>query len=102
MACFAVGIVDQEPPGNEAAMEKLQSLEAVLSGQGADRVRRDSLRRASGAAGLPLQARGKLLPACDLRPALLSHVASASGADGPEQARNLCIFDCHGKLFGRL
>ena len=106
--CFAVGIVDQEPRGSEAAMEELQSLAAVFSGDGADRVREElqsmdinALRRVSSAAGLPLRAGVKRLPASDLRSDLLSHVSSASGADGPEQAGNYSIFECHGKLVGR-
>ena len=91
-----MGIGDQEPPGDEAAVVKLESLTAVYWMEGAERLREelqsmgmDFLRKASAAAGLPLRAGGKSLPAFDLRSVLLTlpaHVTSASGADGQEQA----------------
>ena len=93
---FCCWLVDQEPSGTDVVAGKLQSLAAVFSREGAERLREelqsmgmDCLRKASAAAGLPLRAGGKSLPAFDLRSALLTllaHVTSASGADGQEQA----------------
>ena len=83
-------------------MKKLESLTAAYPRECVDGVREellctsiDFLRKVHAAAGLPLRAGGKLLPASDSRPALLSHVASASGADGQEQAGNLHDLDCY-------
>ena len=89
-------MVDQEPRGEKTAIEQLQYLKGVFSEEGADGVGeklqfmdRDTLRTVASAAGLSLQAGGKLRSAAELRSTLKDHLAGALGAGGDEQAGSL-------------
>ena len=94
--CCAVCVVDQQPRGEHAAMEKLEYLKAVFSEEGADGVGEklqsmdiNALRTVTSAAGLSRRADGKLISAAELCSALRNHLASALGADDEAQAGNL-------------
>ena len=97
--CCAVCVVDRQPRGEHAAMEKLEYLKAVFSEEGADGVGEklqsmdiNALRTVTSAAGLSIRAGGQRLSAAELRSGLKDHVASALGADGQEQAGKCASF----------